>query len=100
MTEFGKRLIESAKEALEIAKGTAKPGTHRITTYDECGKPRIIADFSKEVLAEIEAEIAAERQASETPPELEQHGESKVSNEDSATFKPLKQSASLKKTGS
>ncbi len=63
MTEFGERLIESAKQALEFAQGKAKPGTYRVTTFDDDGKPTVIADFSEEVLAEIDAEIAAERAA-------------------------------------
>ncbi len=63
MSEFGKSLLKSAKQAAEIAAGTAKPGTYRITTYDENGKPQVIADFSEEVLAQMDAEIAAEREA-------------------------------------
>ena len=64
MTEFGERLIESAKQALEFAQGKAKPGTYRVTTYDDDGKPQVIADFSEEFLAQIDAEIAAEEAAS------------------------------------
>ncbi len=60
MTEFGERLIKSAKQALEFAQGKAKPGTYRVTTYDDDGKPTVIADFSEEFLAQIDAEIAAE----------------------------------------
>ena len=60
MTEYGERLIESAKQALEFAQGKAKPGTYRITQYDEDGKAHVVADFSEEVLAQIDAEIAAE----------------------------------------
>ena len=71
MTEFGKRLIESAKEALEIAKGSAKPGTYRVSAYED-DELRVISDFD----------------------------ESKVSNDDSATPKQLKQISKLKKTGS
>ena len=71
MKECGKRLIESAKEALEIAKSSAKPGTYRVSAYED-GDLQVISDFD----------------------------ESKVSNDDSATPKQLKQSASLKKTGS
>lgn len=63
MSEFGERLIKSAKQALEIAKGTAKPGAYRITQFDDDGNPTVIADFSQEFLAEIDAEIAAERAA-------------------------------------
>jgi hypothetical protein len=71
MTEFGKRLIESAKEALEIAKGTAKPGTYRVSACQD-GELQLISDFD----------------------------ESKVSDDDSATPKQLKRRASLKKTSS
>lgn len=60
MGEDGERLVKSAKQATEIAKGTAKRGTYRITRYID-GKPQVIADFSEEVLAEMDAEIAAER---------------------------------------
>ena len=63
MSEFGKRLVKSFEQAAEIAAGTAKPGTYRITQYDEDGNPHIIADFSDECLAEIEAEIIAEEAA-------------------------------------
>lgn len=62
MSEFGESLVKSAKQAAEIAKGTARPGTFCITTYEN-GKARVIADFSEEVLAQIDAEIAAEREA-------------------------------------
>ena len=75
MGEFGERLIESAKQALEIVKGTAKPGTYRITTYDEDGKPHIIADVSDEFLAEINAEIAAERDAEKEQRDQQQRAE-------------------------
>ena len=68
MTEFGERLIESAKQALEIAQGKAKPGTYRVTQYDDDGNPTVIADFSEEFLAWIDAEIAAEREAEEEQP--------------------------------
>ena len=68
MTEFGERLIKSAKQALEFAQGKAKPGTYRITTYDDDGKPQVIADFSEEVLAQMDAEIAAEREAEKEQP--------------------------------
>ena len=63
MSEFGKSLLKSAKQAAEIAAGTAKPGTSRITQYDDGGNPTVIADFSEEFLAQIDAEIAAEREA-------------------------------------
>lgn len=63
MTEYGERLIESAKQALEFAQGKAKPGTYRVTQYDDDGKPTVTADFSEEFLAQIDAEIAAERDA-------------------------------------
>ena len=69
MSEFGERLARSFKQAAEIAKGTAKPGTYRITTYDEDGKPQVIADFSEEVLAQMDAEIAAEQEAEIKQPE-------------------------------
>ncbi len=62
MSEFGERLVKSFKQAAEIAKGTAEPGTYRITTYYDNGKPQIIADFSEEVLAQMDAEITAERE--------------------------------------
>ena len=62
MSEFGERLIKSAKQALEIAAGKAKPGTYRITQYDDDGNPTVIADISDEFLAQIDAEIAAERE--------------------------------------
>ncbi len=35
MTEFGKRLIESAQQALEYAKGTAEPGSVRVSVYED-----------------------------------------------------------------
>ena len=35
MTEFGKRLLESAQQALEYAKGTAKPGSYRVSVYED-----------------------------------------------------------------
>jgi len=63
MSEYGKRLAKSFKQAAEIAAGRAKPGTYRIMTYDDDGKPHVIADFSDEVLARIDAEIAAEQEA-------------------------------------
>ena len=60
MSEFGERLERGLKQAAEIAAGTAKPGTYRITQYDDDGNPTVIADFSEEFLAQIDAEIAAE----------------------------------------
>jgi len=62
MSDYGKRLEESLKQALEIAQGKAKPGTYRITQYDDDGNPTVVADFSDEFLAQIDAEIAAERE--------------------------------------
>ncbi|MYD10033.1 MAG: hypothetical protein F4X02_08305 [Chloroflexi bacterium] len=74
MSDYGKRLEESFKQALEIAQGTAKPGTYRITQYDDDGNPTVIADFSDEFLAQIDAEIAAEREQEEKAksPSIEQ----------------------------
>lgn len=63
MSEFGERLEKSFKQALEIAQGKAKPGTYRITQYDDDGNPTVIADFSEEFLAQIDAEVEAERKA-------------------------------------
>ena len=60
MSDFGKRLDESLKQVADFAAGKAKPGTYRITQYDDDGKPTVIADFSEEFLAQIDAEIAAE----------------------------------------
>ncbi len=71
MTEFGKRLIESTEQALEFAKGTAKPGTYRASVYED-GELRVISDFD----------------------------ESKVSDDDSPTPKQLKQISMLEKRGS
>lgn len=68
MSDFGKRLDESLKQVADFAEGKAKPGTYRITTYDDDGKPTVIADFSQEFLAEIDAEIAAERKAKKDRP--------------------------------
>ena len=62
MSDYGKRLEESFKQALEIAQGKAKPGTYRITQYDDDGNPTVIADFSDEFLAQLDAEIVAERE--------------------------------------
>ena len=83
MGEYGERLIKSAKQALEIVKGTAKPGTYRITTYDEDGKPHIIADVSDEFLAQIDAEIAAE-EAQAKPAEARAVTPSNVMQKDEA----------------
>ena len=71
MSEFGERLVKSAKQAAEIAKGAAKPGTYRITNFEN-GKPQVIADFSDEVLTQMDAEIAAEREAAAKKPSREQ----------------------------
>ena len=68
MSEFGERLVKSFKQALEIAQGTAKPGTYRITQYDDDGNATVIADFSEEFLAQIDAEIAAEREQEKEQP--------------------------------
>ncbi|MCY3978423.1 MAG: hypothetical protein OXG23_10020 [Chloroflexi bacterium] len=65
MSNFGERLEKSFKQAAEIAAGTAKSGTYRITQYDDDGNPTVIADFSEEFLAQIDAEVAAERKAEE-----------------------------------
>ncbi|MCY3798258.1 MAG: hypothetical protein OXG84_10635 [Chloroflexi bacterium] len=65
MSNFGERLEKSFKQAAEIAAGTAKPGTYRITQYDDDGNPTVIADFSEEFLAQVDAEVAAEREAEE-----------------------------------
>lgn len=62
-SDYGKRLEESLKQALEIAQGKAKPGAYRITQYDDDGNPTVIADFDDEFLAQNDAEIAAEREA-------------------------------------
>ncbi len=71
MTEFGERLIKSAEQALEFAQGKAKPGTYRITTYDDDGNATVVADLSEEFLAQIDAEIAAEREAEKEKPHEE-----------------------------
>ncbi len=63
MSDFGERLEKSFRQAAEIAAGKAKPGTFRITQYDDDGNPTVVADFSDEFLAQIDAEIAAEREA-------------------------------------
>ncbi len=63
MNDFGERLDKSFKQAAEIAAGKAKPGTYRITTYDDDGNATVVADFSEEFLAQVDAEIAAERAA-------------------------------------
>ena len=63
MTEFGERLIKSAKQALEIAQGKAKPGTYRVTQYDDDGNATVLADFSEEFLAQIDAEREEDERA-------------------------------------
>jgi len=63
MSDFGKRLEESLKQVAEFAEGKAKPGTYRVTQYDDDGKPTVIANFSEEFLAQMDAEIAAEQEA-------------------------------------
>lgn len=63
MSDFGKRLEESLKQVADFAEGKAKPGTYRVTQYDDDGNPTVVADFSEEFLAQIDAEIAAEREA-------------------------------------
>ena len=68
MSEFGESLVKSAKQAAEIAKGAAKPGTYRVTKYVD-GEPHVIADFSEEVLAQVDAVIATEREAETAQPE-------------------------------
>ncbi|MCY4071766.1 MAG: hypothetical protein OXG60_10740 [Chloroflexi bacterium] len=75
MSNFGERLEKSFKQAAEIAAGTAKPGTYRITQYDDDGNPTVIADFSEEFLAQIDAEIAAEREAEKEQPSPEQRAQ-------------------------
>lgn len=72
MSDFGKRLEESLKQAAEIAEGKAKPGTYRVTQYDDEGNPTVIADFSEEFLAQIDAEIAGEREAEKEQPGQEE----------------------------
>ncbi len=62
MSDFGKRLDESLKQVADFAEGKAKPGTYRVTTFNDDGKPHVVADFSDEFLAQIDAEIAAERE--------------------------------------
>ncbi|MCY4063891.1 MAG: hypothetical protein OXG53_16080 [Chloroflexi bacterium] len=81
MTEFGERLIKSAKQALEIAQGKAKPGTYRVTQYDDDGNPTVTADFSEEFLAQIDAEIAAEREAEKEEQVQEQCAEALTKDE-------------------
>ena len=72
MSDLGERLSRSAQQAADIAKGTAKPGGYRVTSYDKDGKPRVTAGFSVEVQAEINAEIAAEHEAPAKQPDPEQ----------------------------
>ena len=80
MSDFGERLAKSLKQAAEIASGTGKPGAYRVTAYDDDGKPQVIADFSEEVLAQVEAEIAAEREREQPakPPAIERLTKSKA----------------------
>ena len=68
MSDFGKRLEESLKQVADFAEGKAKPGTYRITQYDDDGNPTVIADFSEEFLAQIDAEIEAERETEKEQP--------------------------------
>ena len=77
MSEFGERLEKSLKEAAEIAAGTAKPGTYRITEFDDDGNATVVADFSEEFLAQVDAEIAAEREAEKAQASQEQRAEAK-----------------------
>lgn len=62
MNNFGASLVKSAKQAAEIAKGVAKPGTFRITRYVD-GNPQVLADFSEEVLTRMNVELASDWQA-------------------------------------
>lgn len=60
MSKFGKSLIQSAKEAMAIARGEAAPGTYRkscpnSTKHSALGK-RIIAGL-KEAVAHAKGEI-------------------------------------------
>lgn len=77
MSDFGKRLEESLKQVADFVEGKAKPGTYRVTTYDDDGNPTVTADFSEEFLAQIDAEIAAEREAEEKQQVQEQPAEAK-----------------------
>ncbi len=77
MSEFGERLEKSLKQAAEIAAGTAKPGTYRITEFDDDGNATVVADFSEEFLAQVDAEIAAEREAEKAQASQEQRAEAK-----------------------
>ena len=74
MSDFGKRLEESLKQVADFVEGKAKPGTYRVTQYDDEGNATVIADFSDEFLAQIDAEIAAEREIEKRAisPSLEQ----------------------------
>ena len=60
MSDFGERLEESLKQVADFAAGKAKPGAYRITQVDDDGNPTVVADFSEEFLAQIDAEVAAE----------------------------------------
>ena len=46
MTEFGKRLIVSTEQALDIAKGTAVPGAYRVSVYED-GELRVVSDIDE-----------------------------------------------------
>lgn len=63
MSDFGKRLEESLRQAADFAQGKAKPGAYRVTQYDDDGNATVIADFSPEFLAQIDAEVEAELEA-------------------------------------
>ena len=78
MSDFGKRLDESLKQVADFAEGKAKPGTYRITQYDDDGKPHVIADFSEEVLARMDDEIAAERRAEEQETDRKRRAEAQT----------------------
>ena len=54
MSEHGERLIRSTEQALEIAKGTAKPGTYRISVFED-GELRVIQDVDHATLAELKS---------------------------------------------
>ena len=56
MSDYGKRLEKSFRQAAELAQGKAKPGTYRVTQYDDDGNATVLADFSEEFLAQIDAE--------------------------------------------
>ena len=56
MSDFGKRLEESLEQVADFVEGKAKPGTYRVTQYDDDGNATVLADFSEEFLAQIDAE--------------------------------------------